>query len=150
MTGEYRNTIDEKGRLMIPPKIREQLGSFDNLMLTKSVDNTLWLFTKEDFDALDREVNYSPLASFNRNSRIINMMVIAPAREVELDKTGRLTIPQLLREFAGLDPKTECVIQGAKDKVEIMSAKKYDEYMIQYRDMLESAGNELSMQRMDK
>ena len=150
MTGEYRNTIDEKGRLMIPPKIREQLGSFDNLMLTKSVDNTLWLFTKEDFDALDREVNYSPLASFNRNSRIINMMVIAPARVVELDKTGRLTIPQLLREFAGLDPKTECVIQGTKDKVEIMSAKKYDEYMIQYRDMLESAGNELSMQRMDK
>lgn len=150
MTGEYRNTIDEKGRLMIPPKIREQLGSFDNLMLTKSVDNTLWLFTKEDFDALDREVNYSPLASFNRNSRIINMMVIAPAREVELDKTGRLTIPQLLREFAGLDPKTECVIQGTKDKVEIMCAKKYDEYMIQYRDMLESAGNELSMQRMDK
>lgn len=150
MTGEYRNTIDEKGRLMIPPKIREQLGSFDNLMLTKSVDNTLWLFTKEDFDALDREVNYSPLASFNRNSRIINMMVIAPAREVELDKTGRLTIPQLLREFAGLDPKTECVIQGTKDKVEIMSAKKYDEYMIQYRDMLEGAGNGLSMQRMDK
>lgn len=150
MTGEYRNTIDEKGRLMIPPKIREQLGSFDNLMLTKSVDNTLWLFTKEDFDALDREVNYSPLASFNRNSRIINMMVIAPAREVELDKTGRLTIPQLLREFAGLDPKTECVIQGTKDKVEIMSAKKYDEYMIQYRDLLEGAGNELSMQRMDK
>ena len=150
MTGEYRNTIDEKGRLMIPPKIREQLGSFDNLMLTKSVDNTLWLFTKEDFDALDREVNYSPLASFNRNSRIISMMVIAPAREVELDKTGRLTIPQLLREFAGLDPKTECVIQGTKDKVEIMSAKKYDEYMIQYRDMLEGAGNELSMQRMDK
>ena len=150
MTGEYRNTIDDKGRLMIPPKIREQLGSFDNLMLTKSVDNTLWLFTKEDFDALDREVNYSPLASFNRNSRIINMMVIAPAREVELDKTGRLTIPQLLREFAGLDPKTECVIQGTKDKVEIMSAKKYDEYMIQYRDMLEGAGNELSMQRMDK
>ncbi len=150
MTGAYRNTIDEKGRLMIPPKIREQLGSFDNLMLTKSVDNTLWLFTKEDFDALDREVNYSPLASFNRNSRIINMMVIAPAREVELDKTGRLTIPQLLREFAGLDPKTECVIQGTKDKVEIMSAKKYDEYMIQYRDMLEGAGNELSMQRMDK
>lgn len=150
MTGEYRNTIDDKGRLMIPPKIREQLGSFDNLMLTKSVDDTLWLFTKEDFDALDREVNYSPLASFNRNSRIINMMVIAPAREVELDKTGRLTIPQLLREFAGLDPKTECVIQGTKDKVEIMSAKKYDEYMIQYRDMLEGAGNELSMQRMDK
>ncbi len=150
MTGEYRNTIDEKGRLMIPPKIREQLGSFDNLLLTKSVDNTLWLFRKEDFDALDREVNYSPLASFNKNSRIINMMVIAPAREVELDKAGRLSIPQLLREFANLEPKSECVIQGTKDKVEIMSAKKYEEYIVQYKGMLEEAGNELSMQRMGK
>jgi MraZ protein len=150
MTGEYRNTVDEKGRLMIPPKIREQLGSFDNLMLTKSPDGSLWLFTKEDFDALDREINYSPLAAFNKNSRILNMMVISPAREIELDKAGRLSIPQILREFAGLEPKTECVIQGVRDKVEIMSLKKYEELMIQYKSMVEDAGNELSLLRMDK
>ena len=149
MNGEYRNTIDEKGRLMIPPKIREQLGSY-SLMLTKSMDNSLWLFTKEDFEALNREVNYGPLSVFNRNSRMIDMMVISPAREIELDKTGRLSIPQMLREFAGLDPKSECVILGSMSKVEIISAKKYDEMAIRYRDMLGDAGNELSMQRMGK
>ena len=149
MNGEYRNTIDEKGRLMIPPKIREQLGSY-TLMLTKSMDNSLWLYTKEDFEALNREVNYGPLSVFNRNSRMIDMMVISPAREIELDKTGRLSIPQILREFAGLEPKSECVILGSMSKVEIISAKKYDEMAIQYKDMLGDAGNELSMQRMGK
>lgn len=147
MNGEYRNTIDEKGRLMIPPKLREQMGSY-TLMLTKSMDNSLWLFTKEDFDALNREVNYGPLAVFNKNSRMIDMLVISPAREVELDKTGRLSIPQVLREFAGLEPKTECVILGSMSKVEIISAKKYEEMMIQSRGMLSDAGNELSLQRM--
>ena len=148
MTGEYRNTIDEKGRLMIPPKIREQLGCCTGLMLTKSTDGSLWLYTKEDFDALNREVNYGPLAVFNKKARLIDMMVISPAREVELDKTGRLSIPQILREFAGLEPKSECVILGSMSKIEIISAKKYEEMMIQYKDMLGELGDELSMQRM--
>ncbi|MCF0262127.1 MAG: division/cell wall cluster transcriptional repressor MraZ [Sphaerochaetaceae bacterium] len=150
MTGEYRNTIDEKGRLMIPPKMREQLGSACNLMLTKSMDNSLWLFTQEEFEALNAEVNYSPMSVFNRNSRIIDMMVISPAREVELDKSGRLSIPQVLREFAKLDPKSECVILGSKTKIEIISAKQYDEMMVQFKGMISDAGNELSLQRMSK
>ena len=148
MTGEYRNTIDEKGRLMIPPKLREQLGSYTDLYLTKSTDGSLWLYTKEDFNALNREVNYGPLAVFNKKARLIDMMVISPAREVELDKTGRLSIPQILREFAGLEPKSECVILGSMSKVEIISARKYDEMMIQYKDMLSDLGDELSIQRM--
>ncbi|MFC2821746.1 MAG: division/cell wall cluster transcriptional repressor MraZ [Sphaerochaeta sp.] len=150
MNGEYRNTIDEKGRLMIPPKLREQLGSYSDLMLTKSMDNSLWLFTREDFEALNREVNYGPLAVFNKNSRLIDMMVISPARGAELDKTGRLSIPQILRDFAGLEPKSECVILGSMTKIEIISAKKYDEMMIQCKNMLGDAGNELSLQRMGK
>ena len=150
MTGEYRNTIDEKGRLMIPPKLREQLGSYTDLMLTKSTDDSLWLYTKEDFEALNREVNYGPLAVFNKKARLIDMMVISPAREVELDKTGRLSIPQILREFAGLGPKSECVILGSMSKIEIISARKYEEMMIQYKDMLGDLGDELSTQRMGK
>lgn len=150
MTGEYRNTIDEKGRLMIPPKLREQLGSYTDLMLTKSTDDSLWLYTKEDFEALNREVNYGPLAVFNKKARLIDMMVISPAREVELDKTGRLSIPLVLREFAGLEPKSECVILGSMSKIEIISAKKYEEMMIQYKDMLGDLGDELSNQRMGR
>lgn len=147
MTGEYRNTIDEKGRLMIPPKLREQLGTV-SLILTKSTTNSLWLYTKEDFDNLNRAVNYGPLAVLDNKARAIDMMIIAPAREVELDKTGRLSIPQVLREFAGLDAKTECVILGSMSKIEIISTKRYEEMMIQYKDVLSDIGDALSSQRM--
>ena len=147
MTGEYRNTIDEKGRLMIPPKLREQLGTV-NLILTKSTTNSLWLYTKEDFDNLNRAVNYGPLAVLDNKARAIDMMIIAPAREVELDKTGRLSIPQVLREFAGLEAKTECVILGSMSKIEIISTKRYEEMMIQYKDVLSDIGDALSSQRM--
>lgn len=150
MNGEYRNTIDEKGRLMIPPRLREQLGTAVDLMLTKSMDGTLWLFTKADFDALNQEVNYSPMAIFNKNSRMIDMMVISPAREVVLDKAGRLSIPQVLRDYAGLGAKTECVILGSMTKIEISSAEKYDSYIEQCKDLISDAGNELSVMRMGK
>ena len=147
MTGEYRNTIDEKGRLMIPPKLREQLGTV-SLILTKSTTNSLWLYTKEDFDNLNRAVNYGPLAVLDNKARAIDMMIIAPAREVELDKTGRLSIPQVLREFAGLEARTECVILGSMSKIEIISTKRYEEMMIQYKDVLSDIGDALSSQRM--
>ena len=147
MTGEYRNTIDEKGRLMIPPKLREQLGTV-SLILTKSTTNSLWLYTKEDFDNLNRAVNYGPLAVLDNKARAIDMMIIAPAREVELDKTGRLSIPQVLREFAGLEAKTECVILGSMSKIEIISTKRYEEMLIQYKDVLSDIGDALSAQRM--
>ena len=147
MTGEYRNTIDEKGRLMIPPKLREQLGTV-SLILTKSTTNSLWLYTKEDFDNLNRAVNYGPLAVLDNKARALDMMIIAPAREVDLDKTGRLSIPQVLREFAGLETKTECVILGSMSKIEIISTKRYEEMMIQYKDVLSDIGDALSSQRM--
>ena len=147
MTGEYRNTIDEKGRLMIPPKLREQLGTV-SLILTKSTTNSLWLYTREDFDNLNRAVNYGPLAVLDNKARAIDMMIIAPARKVELDKTGRLSIPQVLREFAGLEAKTECVILGSMSKIEIISTKRYEEMMVRYKDVLSDIGDALSTQRM--
>ncbi len=86
MNGEYRNTVDEKGRLMIPPRLREQLGSVTELMLTKSTSDSLWLFTKAEFEKLDAAVNYDPLSMFNQYSRILDMTVITPDRDPALDK----------------------------------------------------------------
>ena len=149
MNGEYRNTVDEKGRLMIPPRLREQLGTVTELMLTKSTGNSLWLFTKADFDELAAAVNYGPLSMFNENSRILDMTVIAPARNVELDKAGRLSIPQVLREYAALEGKTECVILGSRNHIEIISLQRYEQLMDDYRSKAGQAGNALSVQRME-
>lgn len=148
MNGEYRNTIDEKGRIMIPPRLREQLAT-NELMLTKSTDDSLWLFTKNEFAQLEAAVNYGPLSLFNQNSRILDMTVISPARDVELDKSGRLSVPQVLRDYAALAPKTECVILGSRNHIEIMSAEKYEKLMESYKAQIPEAGNMLSQQRMD-
>ena len=149
MNGEYRNTVDEKGRLMIPPRLREQLGSVTELMLTKSTSDSLWLFTKAEFEKLDAAVNYDPLSMFNQYSRILDMTVIAPARDTELDKSGRLSIPQVLREYAGIQPKTECVILGSRNHIEIISVEKYEKMMEEFKNRVGEAGNALSVQRMD-
>jgi len=149
MNGEYRNTVDEKGRLMIPPRLREQLGSVTDLMLTKSTSDSLWLFTKAEFEKLDAAVNYDPLSMFNQYSRILDMTVISPARDTELDKAGRLSIPQVLREYAGIQPKTECVILGSRNHIEIISVEKYEKMMEEFRNRVGEAGNALSVQRMD-
>jgi len=149
MNGEYRNTVDEKGRLMIPPRLREQLGSVTELMLTKSTSDSLWLFTKAEFEKLDAAVNYDPLSMFNQYSRILDMTVISPARDTELDKAGRLSIPQVLREYAGIQPKTECVILGSRNHIEIISVEKYEKMMEEFRNRVGEAGNALSVQRMD-
>lgn len=149
MNGEYRNTVDEKGRLMIPPRLREQLVSVTDLMLTKSTSDSLWLFTKAEFEKLDAAVNYDPLSMFNQYSRILDMTVISPARDTELDKAGRLSIPQVLREYAGIQPKTECVILGSRNHIEIISVEKYEKMMEEFRNRIGEAGNALSVQRMD-
>ena len=144
MRGEFRNTIDEKGRLMIPPRLREQLGTSVELVLTKSLDNALWLFTAEDFDNFDNQVNGDSMSLLDSNATLINRLIISPARDVELDKTGRLSIPQVLRDFAGLEPKSDCVILGSRTHVEIMSAKAYDDMLIREQGNLKAAGNALT------
>ena len=148
MNGEYRNTIDEKGRIMIPPRLREQLAT-NELVLTKSTNDSLWLFTKNEFAQLEAAVNYGPLSLFNQNSRILDMTVISPARDVELDKSGRLSVPQVLRDYAALASKTECVILGSRNHIEIMSAEKYEALMESFKVKVPEAGNNLSQQRMD-
>lgn len=150
MNGEYRNTIDEKGRIVIPPSLREQLGGEVQFKLTKSLDgNALWLFKKGDFESIERAVNSDPLAIFNTNTLRLNRLVISPARNVELDKTGRLAVPKELRDAACLEAKMECVILGAMNYIEISSATKYDAYVKEEQGKLLQSGNELSLQRMN-
>ena len=122
-------------------------GLYDFMISATAEDAKNQIFP-EDFDNLNRAVNYGPLAVLDNKARAIDMMIIAPAREVELDKTGRLSIPQVLREFAGLEAKTECVILGSMSKIEIISTKRYEEMMIQYKDVLSDIGDALSSQRM--
>jgi len=125
LTGEYRNTLDEKGRIMFPVRLRSELSG-STLILTRGIDRCLWLFSPEQWKILSDKVMESA-SVFQSQSRSVLRRLIAPAQEVEIDKAGRVSIPQSLREFAGLGK--DCVFLGINKYFELWDSKEYDTYL---------------------
>ncbi len=125
LTGEYRNTLDEKGRIMFPVKLRTELDSA-TLILTRGIDRCLWLFPPDQWKILSDKLMDSA-SVFQSQSRSVLRRLVAPAQEVEIDKAGRISIPQSLREFAGLG--RDCVFLGINKYFELWDSKEYDLYL---------------------
>jgi MraZ protein len=139
LTGEFRNTLDEKGRLSLPARMRSELPGID-LVLTQGVDQCLWLFPPQQWQELSQKLMAST-SLFQAKSRLVQRRIIAPAQEVEIDRLGRISIPQSLREWAGLS--RECVILGISKYIEIWSADEYRKYLEDNKDEFLSAAEEL-------
>lgn len=125
LTGEYRNTLDEKGRIMFPVRLRSELSS-SVLILTRGIDRCLWLFSPEQWKVLSDKVMESA-SLFQSQSRSVLRRLIAPAQEVEIDKAGRVSIPQSLREYAGLGK--DCVFLGINKYFELWDSEEYEKYL---------------------
>lgn len=125
LTGEYRNTLDEKGRISFPSKLRTVLTE-NVLMITQGLDGCLWLYTPAEWKNFSAKL-MEQASPFNQDSRLVLRHLIAPAQEVEFDKIGRLSIPQSLREHARLSK--ECVIMGVNKYMELWDAERYDQYL---------------------
>lgn len=117
--GEYNHTIDAKGRLIVPAKFREQLGEV--FVITNGNDGCLSIYSKEDWDLVLENLKALP---GNRDKREIIRKVVAQANEVELDKQGRILVPQSLRESAGLE--RDVVLAGVIDKIEVWNKTKWE------------------------
>lgn len=139
LTGEFRNTLDEKGRLSLPARMRSELPGL-NLVLTQGVDKCLWLFPPLQWQELSQKLMAST-GLFQARSRLIQRRILAPAQEVEIDRLGRISIPQSLREWAGLS--RECVILGISKYIEIWNAEEYQKYLDENQDEFLSAAEEL-------
>lgn len=140
LTGEYRNTLDEKGRILFPSRLRSQITG-NVLIITKSIDNCLWLYTPEEWKELSEKIMGSA-SPFDQKARLVIRHLIAPAQEVEFDKAGRLSIPQSLREYAGLSK--DCVVLGVNRFIELWDAAKYQEYSEQNESALIDATSALT------
>jgi MraZ protein len=139
LTGEFKNNLDEKGRLSLPARLRGELpGSL--LVLTQGVDNCLWLFPPEQWNALSTKLMEST-SLFQARARLVQRRILAPAQEVEIDKLGRISVPQSLREWAGLSK--ECVILGISKYVEIWDAETYRKYLDENEGEFLAAAEEL-------
>jgi len=125
LSGEFRNTLDEKGRISLPAKLRGELPGSE-FVLTQGVDACLWLFAPDQWNALSKKLIEST-SLFAARARLVQRRILAPAQEVEVDKLGRIAIPQSLREFAGL--AKECVILGITRYIEIWDAEAYKRYL---------------------
>lgn len=119
--GEYNHIIDAKGRLIIPARFRELLG--EEFILTKGLDGCLSIYPMDAWEAFETKLRALPLT--NKNARTFTRFFVAGATNCELDRQGRILVPQTLREFAGLEK--EVVLTGNLDRIEIWSKAKWSE-----------------------
>lgn len=125
LTGEYCNTLDEKGRILFPAKLKAEIPG-NSLVVTQALDHCLWLFTQEEWEKLSERVMESA-SPFNSKNRLVLRRLIAPAQKVEFDKSGRLSIPQSLRDYASLTK--DCVLLGIDKYIELWDADSYKKYI---------------------
>ena len=138
--GSYGNTLDEKGRILFPAKLRAVLQE-NELMVTQGLDHCLMLFTNEEWNLINEKIMGSA-SLFNDQKRLVMRRFIAPAQKIEFDRSGRLSIPQSLREYAGL--KGECKILGIGKYMELWDAQSYDDYLSRTEDSFAQAAEGMS------
>lgn len=120
--GEYQHALDPKNRIIIPSKIREELGLC--FVMTKGLDGCLYGFTKEEWGLLEQKLKNLPLS--NKDARAFSRFFFSSAAEVEVDKQGRALIPQNLIEYGKITK--DIVTIGVSNRIEIWSREKWDDY----------------------
>lgn len=118
--GEYQHNIDIKGRLIVPAKFRELLG--DDFVITRGLDKCLFAYPRTEWSKLEEKLQTLPLTK--KDARSFIRFFFSGASECELDKQGRINIPQNLVGYAGLEKET--VIIGVSNRIEIWSKPEWD------------------------
>ncbi|MEC0369941.1 division/cell wall cluster transcriptional repressor MraZ [Paenibacillus chibensis] len=137
--GEFQHSIDDKGRLIIPAKFRELLGS--SFVITRGLDQCLFVYPMNEWSILEQKLKSLPL--MKSDARAFTRFFFSGATECEWDKQGRVNLPGNLRQYAKLDK--ECVVLGVSNRVEIWSKDTWETYFQQS----EGAFNEIAEKLVD-
>lgn len=138
LLGEYSHNLDAKGRVSVPAKFREDLGH--TFIVTKGLDNCLFAYSKEEWKTFEEKLKNLPLT--NMNARNFIRFFFSGATECEIDKQGRINIPQNLREYASLSK--DVYIIGVSTRVEIWDKEKWDNYTSPENMDLDEITNQMS------
>jgi len=122
LMGEYVHIMDEKGRVNVPARLREELG--DNFVVTRGLDNCLFIYPAGEWAILAAKLRNLP--SSKAEARAFLRRLFSGAAEVELDRQGRVLIPPPLREHASL--QKEVIFIGVSNRAELWSKEKWEEY----------------------
>jgi MraZ protein len=120
--GEYKHTLDEKGRIAIPIKFRKALAK--GAVVTRGLDTSLFLFPKEEWDKLASKLASLPVGQ--SNSRAFARLMLAGAMDAALDKQGRVVVPEYLRSYAAM--KKNIVVAGLFNRLELWDEVKWESY----------------------
>ncbi len=120
--GEYSHSIDQKGRMAIPSKMRRQLG--EGAVVTKGTDNCLFVYPKDEWQKLAQKLAALPIS--DAKARAFSRLMLAGANEVEFDGQGRALLPRYLREFASLNKKA--IVAGLYNRLEIWEESAWEKY----------------------
>ena len=122
LIGEYEHSLDAKGRLIMPAKLRDDIG--EKFIITKGLDGCLFGFSQNEWTNFEEKLKTLPLT--NKNARDFVRFFLSGAIECEIDKQGRFLIPINLRESANL--QKEVVIIGVGTRIEIWNKEKWNSY----------------------
>ncbi|MCL1819902.1 MAG: division/cell wall cluster transcriptional repressor MraZ [Oscillospiraceae bacterium] len=119
MNGSYRHSVDAKGRLFMPAKLRETMGEV--YYITRGLDNCIAVYSSDKWAELTNKISELPLSK----ARNMQRMFFGSAQQCEPDAQGRISLPQVLRDYAFIEK--EAVVAGVSDRVEIWNASRWDE-----------------------
>lgn len=117
--GEYSHSVDAKGRIIMPAKFREILG--EEFVVTKGLDGCLFVYPNKEWENIENKFREIPLTT--KDARKFSRFFFAGAADCEVDRQGRVLIPSVLREFAGLNK--EVVLVGVLNRIEIWIVAQY-------------------------
>jgi MraZ protein len=125
LTGTHPRTLDEKKRLTLPKRVREQLGEPETLFVTPGPDQCLWVYTRAGLEQLAEKLDRSPAT--DAEARVFRRLYFAQTEAVDVDRSGRILIPERLVQFAGL--QHELILIGIRDHLELWDAQRWQQYL---------------------
>lgn len=137
LIGEYIHTLDPKKRLSLPSKWRAKLGK--KLIVTKGLDNCLFVYPISAWQTITEKMAMLSLGA--ADTRGFNRFFLSGAVEVDVDKTGRILVPDFLKDFAKLDNKV--VLAGVHDRIEIWDEQKWNDYKKNIEEQADSLAEKL-------
>ncbi len=120
LIGEYHHNIDEKGRLIIPTKFRDEIGS--NFIITRGLDGCLFIYAMDTWNKIVSKLQTLPFTK--KDARTFNRFFLSSATTIEFDRQGRINIPSNLITYANIEK--ECTIIGVNDRLEVWATEKFN------------------------
>lgn len=139
MMGESSHSLDDKGRIIIPSRLREELR--ERFIMTKGLDGCLFFYPMDEWATMEERLKALPMT--NANARAFARLFLAGAQDIEVDRQYRITIPPRLREYGAV--QKEVVLVGVSNRVELWAEERWRAYQetaqAGYEDVAEKMGD---------